>query len=102
MDAELPHPRPKRARAQAQNPGGAGRAFNTPVSTLKYALNVSALDVSERQRFLRHRLHVAVNRHAGEVREIEDPIPRQNHRLLNHVLELADVTRPVVALERLK
>ena len=69
---------------------------------LKNALNVRALDIGERIEVFEHRGRFAMNPLTGEVREIENPVAGENHRLLNHVLELADVTRPLVALECLE
>jgi hypothetical protein len=63
---------------------------------------VSTLDVDEFFQLVGVARNHRPDRDATEIREIEDTIPRQNHRLLDHVLELTDVPGPVVLLERLE
>ena len=103
LDAQLVHAGAQRARAQAQDLRGAGRPFDAPSGALKDLADVIAFDVDERSEpaaLSRHFLDV--QRLADEPREIERAFARDHEGALNHVLQLTDVARPVVALEGLE
>ena len=97
-DSQLQHPAAQRARLEPKELGCAGAAFDSPPRRVQHRSNMALLDFDERDaRRRRSRLR---RRHPG-VAERERRAGRQDDRSLQHVLELADVARPVVRLQRL-
>ena len=102
LNPKLSHSRPQHARSESEHLRRACDAFDAPPDGFEDELNMIALDVDERPRAAgrRARGRLDLHRFADEGGEIEH-IVRNDDRLLEHVLQLADIARPVIALERL-
>src|SRR5262249_4254869 len=111
-DPELLHAATERARIEAENLRRAARTIDDPLALLECANDVLTLDVLERRcarGTLRVRTHPVCRPHSRfALRRLEELRPqlelasrRQDHRALDDVLQLADVSRPGVLCQPL-
>src|SRR5678815_1839483 len=102
-DPESPHQAAQGARTQPENACCARPPLYPSAGTGQYALDVIPFDVNEHPRLLADWWWVTPLFHEGrQSGQLELAIPGQNDRLLKYVLELADVSRPVVLLEQMQ
>src|SRR5690349_24411 len=98
MDPELAHAAPQCTWAQPEHMGRASVPLDAATRGREHATDVVTLDVHERARALRRegRYFLEFGRGSRQSWQLQRAVPRQDDRLLQHVLELADVPRPVV------
>ncbi len=98
-DAEPLHPRAERAGIEPELLGGVALAVDLPAAGLEHAVHVRALDIVKT---LEDRLTGrAVGGGVQYFVEVQRGSSREDERPLDHVLELADVSRPRVRHQRL-